>query len=424
MPRKTAVAAPEPEEPRRRGRRNVNGEGNIRLRKDGRYEGRAFVRATDGTYKRVSRYGDTWEAVHEQLTALKARSHQGESVPTGRMTVGDYLDYWLREVVKDRVRPTTYVSYEQLVRSYVVPGIGKKSLIRLSAPELRTFLNQVKRSCQCCALGKDARRPESKRRCCALKPRQCCESYLSDGTIRYIHRVLRVALQDAILDGLLTQNVAKNLRLTFRYRPRFKPLTADEARAVLRAAQPDRLYALYAVALAVGLRRGEALGLRWADVDLAGSMLYVREAVHRVNGSLTIGPVKTADSERVVALPAPLVQALRQHKEAQAAERERAGKSWKDHDLVFPTTIGTPMDPRNLNRHFADLCDRARVRRVRFHDLRHSCATLLYEQGVKIENIQDVLGHSSPTITKTLYVDPTDKVRRDAVDKLGFLFDV
>ncbi|WP_345637162.1 tyrosine-type recombinase/integrase [Rugosimonospora acidiphila] len=125
----------------------------------------------------------------------------------------------------------------------------------------------------------------------------------------------------------------------------------------------------------------------------------------------------------VVALPAPLVQALRQHKEAQATERERAGKSWKDHDLVFPTAIGTPMDPRNLNRHFADLCDRAGVRRVRFHDLRHSCATLLDEQGVKIENIQDVLGHSSPTITKTLYVDPTDKVRRGAVDKLAFLFD-
>ncbi|GAA5197987.1 hypothetical protein GCM10023322_70420 [Rugosimonospora acidiphila] len=129
----------------------------------------------------------------------------------------------------------------------IVPGIGKQSLIRLSAPELRTFLNKVKRSCQCCALRKDERRPESKRRCCARKPRECCESYLSDGTIRYIHRVLRVALQDAILDGLLTHNVAKNLRLTFRYRPRFKPLTADEARAVLKAAKPDGLYALYAV---------------------------------------------------------------------------------------------------------------------------------------------------------------------------------
>jgi integrase len=418
-----AALSEQPDTPRRRGRRNVNGEGNIRLRKDGRYEGRTFVRSTDGTYKRVSKYGDTWEAVHEQLTALKAKSHHGETVPTGRMTVGDYLNYWMTEVVRDRVRPTTYSSYEQLVRSYILPGIGKKSLIRLSAPDLRTFLNQVKRTCQCCALGKDARRPESKRRCCARKPRECCEAYLGDGTVRYIHRVLRVALQDAILDGLLTQNVAKNLRLNFKYRPRFTPLTADEARAVLKAARGDRLYALYAVALAVGLRRGEALGLRRSDVNLDRAILHVRQAVHRVDGALTIGPVKTADSERSLALPAPLVQALRDHLDAQAAERERVGKAWKDHDLLFPTTIGTPMDPRNLNRHFAALCDAAGVRRVRFHDLRHSCATLLYEQGVKIENIQDVLGHSSPTITKTLYVDPTDKVLRDAVDKLGFLFD-
>jgi integrase len=124
-----------------------------------------------------------------------------------------------------------------------------------------------------------------------------------------------------------------------------------------------------------------------------------------------------------VALPKSLVSALIAHREAQAAQRATAGARWTDHDLVFPTTIGTPMDPRNLNRHFAALCDRAGVRRIRFHDLRHSCATLLYEQGVRIENIQDVLGHSFPTITKTMYVDPTDEVRREAVEKLGFLFD-
>jgi integrase len=115
--------------------------------------------------------------------------------------------------------------------------------------------------------------------------------------------------------------------------------------------------------------------------------------------------------------------ALDNHKVVQKAEQEAAGKRWKDHDLVFPSVIGTPMDPRNLNRHFAELCDLAGIRHVRFHDLRHSCATLLYEQGVPIENIQDVLGHSSPTITKVIYVDPTDKIRRDAVERLGFLFD-
>jgi integrase len=194
-------------------------------------------------------------------------------------------------------------------------------------------------------------------------------------------------------------------------------------RALLKAARDDRLYALYAVALALGLRRGEALGLRWSDVDFEDEVIYVRQTVHRANGKLTIGPVKTDDSERAVALPTPLAEALCEHRAAQRREREAASKRWKDHDLIFPSTIGTPMEPRNLNRHFADLCDRAGVRQVRFHDLRHSCATLLYDQGVPIENIQDVLGHSSPTITKTIYVDPTKKIQRAAVDRLGFLFD-
>jgi integrase len=404
MAPRTALAADEPEPRRRRGRRNVNGEGNIRQRKDGRYEGRAFVSAADGTRKRVSKYGDSWEEVHEELTKLKAQSQRGEAIPVGRMTLGQYLAYWLTEVVHDRVRPTTYASYEQLIRTYVVPGIGRKSLIRLQAPDLRTFLNNVKKTCQCCALGKDARRSEADRRCCAKKPRECCKGCLGDGTIRYIHRVLRVALQDAVLDGILTQNVAKNLRLSFRYRPKFKALTEDEAKALLKAARGDRLYALYAVALALGLRRGEALGLRWSDIDFNQEVIYVRQAVHRVKGKLELGPVKTDDSERTIALPKPLAAALREWQAAQECERAAAGKRWSSHDLIFPTTIGTPMDPRNLNRHFAALCARAGVRPVRFHDLRHSCATLLYEQGVPIENIQDVLGHSSPAITKTIYV--------------------
>ena len=134
----------------------------------------------------------------------------------------------------------------------------------------------------------------------------------------------------------------------------------------------DRLYALYAVALAIGLRRGEALGVRWSDIAFGEAVLTVRQAVHRVDGQLTVGPVKTVDSERAVALPKSLVSALMAPRDAQAAQRATAGARWTDHDLVFPTTIGTPMDPRNLNRHFAALCDRAGVRRVRFHDLRHS----------------------------------------------------
>jgi integrase len=133
--------------------------------------------------------------------------------------------------------------------------------------------------------------------------------------------------------------------------------------------------------------------------------------------------VKTGGSERTVALPASLVEVLRAHRALQRTEREVAGDRWQDHGLRFTTKIGTPVEPRNINRHFEQLCERPAVRRIRVHDLRHSCATLLYDQDVPLERIQDVLGHSSPTVTKSIYVEPTRRVQQDAVDRLGFLFD-
>ncbi len=158
-------------------------------------------------------------------------------------------------------------------------------------------------------------------------------------------------------------------------------------------------------------------------MDLVDGLVRVRGTLQRINGQLTLGPVKTDDSDQSIPIPPGLVAVLREHRAAQLAERERAGERWREHGMVFTAHIGTPIEPRNLNRHLDKVCERAGVRRIRFHDLRHSCATLLYDQGVSIENIRDVLGPSSPTITKTIYVEATRKVQRDAVDRLGFLFD-
>ena len=304
-----------------------------------------------------------------------------------------------------------------------LPGhqeIGSAATLRRSA-----ILNRLKGVCQCCALGKDAKRVKRGMAawCCAKKPRECCEGFLSDGSVRYAHRLLRAALQDAVVEELLATNPAKGLRISHRYRPKFTPWTADEARCFLKVARDDRWYALYAVALSLGLRRGEALALHWADVDLVDDVIRIRHTLQRTAGQLRLGPVKTDGSERSVAVPPSLADVLRRHRTQQAAERRTAGDHWRDHGLVFTTKIGTPIEPRNLNRHFDRLCEKAGVRRIRVHDLRHSCATLLYDQGVAIERIQDVLGHSSPTVTKTIYVDVTRKIQKDAVDRLGFLFD-
>jgi integrase len=447
----TALTAPDPDDEsagrkQRRAKRNVNGEGNIRQRGDGRWEGRAYVITTDGREIRRSVYGASWEDVHEKLTRLQAETMSGKRVATTAQTVGQYLTYWLTEHARHRVRPSTYQSYEVLVRLYLVPLFGHRKLTRLRPGDIRRGFFQLKQTCQCCAQGKDQAREDranalrAKRagnaprknarsiegaRCCAKLPKECCRSVVSDGTVRYLHRLLRAALQDAMAeDELVTENVAKRLRMDHRYRPKFKAWTADEAKQFLRSApRAHRWYALYAVALMLGLRRGEVLGLHWSDVDFDRATVRVRHALQRVNGSLTLGRVKTDGSARLLPLPRPLMQMLRAHADIQAGDRAAAGASWQDSGFVFSTSLGTPIEPRNINRQFESWCELTGVRRIRFHDLRHSCASLLYSLGVPLEQIQDILGHGSPVTTKLIYVDVAENMHRDALDQLGSLFE-
>ncbi len=430
----------------RKAKRNVNGEGNIRQRSDGRWEGRAYVITTDGREVRRSVYGTSWEDVHTKLTRLQAETMSGKRVSTTSRTVGEYLTYWLTEHARHRVRATTYRSYEQLVRLYLIPLFGNKKLAWLRPADIRRGLLKLKQTCQCCTQGKDqaredqanvlrarrAGRPPRKNarpiegaRCCARQPKECCRSVVSDGTVRYLHRLLRAALQDAVTeDELLTENVAKRLRMNHKYRPKFTPWSADEAKLFLRRAPHDhRWYALYAMALMLGMRRGELLGLRWSDVDFERATVRVRHALHRLDGSLQLGLVKTDGSARMLPLPRPLAAMLRAHKAVQDRDRKVAGRVWQPSGHVFTTSLGTPIEPRNINRHFASWCELAGVRRIRFHDLRHSCASLLYALRVPLDQIQDILGHGSPVTTKLIYVDVAEDLHRDALDQLGALFD-
>jgi len=366
-------------------------------------------------------------------------------VATTSQTVGEYLDYWLTDVARHRVRASTYQSYEWLSRKYLMPLFGRKRLVRLNGADIRKGFQILKGTCQCCAQGKDQARenkaqaerdkradraprknarPIEGARCCALTPPTCCHAVVSDGTVRGLHRVLRAALQDAVTEeAILAENPAKNLRLNHRYRPRFTTWSAEDAQRFLKVVRDDRLYALYGVALSLGLRRGEALGLPWADVDMEDGYLRVHQSLQRVAGALQIGPVKTDGSVRTVPVPLALLGVLARHRVLQASEREQAGDRWQESGLVFTTRIGTPLEPRNINRHFDHVMAAAAVPRIRFHDLRHSCASMLYSQGVSLENIQDVLGHSSPQVTKMIYIDVADKIPRAAVERLGYLFD-
>lgn len=402
-------------------KRNPNGSGNISTRKDGRYELKMFVDAPDGTRKRVSVYGATWEEADAERTRLKELQRRAIPVDVTTMVVRQYLQHWLANVAQPSIRPTTYVTWESLVRLYMIPGLGRHKLRSLQAKHIRDWLNKLARQCQCCAQNKDARRGErGKARCCAQVPAQCCRQYPSTGTLRTILRVLRAAIQDAVEDDVLARNVAQQVRMPSGRIRKEKPWTEGEALQFLETAKTHRLYALWSVALAIGLRRGEALGLRWSDVDLAEGSVDINRALYRVGGKLELFDVKTEGSEATVPLPPKLLQLLRQHRrdqlqDVELSEANRLG-------LVFTTVKGTPLEPRNVNRAFSELVKKADVRPIRLHDLRHSCATLLFAQGVEAATVQRILRHSSIATTTGIYMDVVERVQRDAVLGMDGLF--
>jgi integrase len=272
-------------------KRNANGEGGVYRRADGRWEGKFFVDTPDGRRKRISVYAYSERAALNELNKLRDQQRRGIPVATTTLTVAEYMSYWLEHIAEPSIRRTTYATYEGDVRLHIVPGIGKRKLKTLQASHIRAWLNELRSTCQCCAHGRDAGRRQP--RCCALPNPECCHAVLSASSIRHILRVLRAALQDAVDEELLSRNVARLVQLRVTDDHRVRSFTRAEALRFLEAAERHRLYALWAVALAMGLRRGEALGLAWADVDLEEGRLTVRRALHRVDGQLRLDPVKT-----------------------------------------------------------------------------------------------------------------------------------
>lgn len=396
-------------------RKNPNGEGSIYQRaSDDRWVGQAYVLTTDGTRKRKFVYGATWEEAHGKLVELKARSQRGIPIPDRTWKLSDYLPYWLAAYVTD-LKPTTARGYESAVRLHLVPALGAKRLDGLQVQHVRAFMDDFRQKCLCCTAGLDKSR-RSDRRCCSVG--RCCQRTPSTRQIQFVHAVLRNALQQAMREELVSRNVAKLVRVPS---PRYKVgkgLTVDQVRKLLAAAEGHRLHALYVVAATMGLRRGELLGLRWTDLDLDEGTVAIAQTVQRAGGKLHLQDTKTEESESVLPLPEWTWVALLDHQASQKRERERLAGVWQDHGLVFPSEVGTPMEPRNLNRHFARVRETAGCTDVRLHDLRHTVVSLLMELGVPPHVVQAIARHADVKITLKIYSHANLDVMRKALGQL------
>ncbi|MFF9410134.1 tyrosine-type recombinase/integrase [Streptomyces anandii] len=398
----------------------ANGDGTVYQRKDSRWEAAGYVLAPGNTRRRVRVYGTTRKEALAKLTEKIATSNRGLSVPSAQGSVTAYLTYWLENVAIHHLRENTHTRYTAVVHRYLIPGLGKKKLTKLTAKDVRTWLNQLRTTCQCCTRRLDAQRDQP--RCCTVG--QCCRKLLSPLTLTYIHSVLKSALEHAVREEEIPRNVARNVRTGTPRPRRFEPLTADEARRFLTTTEGHRLHALFELALHTGLRKGELLGLHWEDLDLHAGTAAIRRTLQRTTaGGLTTLPTKTRASERRIALPTRCVHSLKHHHEQQQREREAAGTGWQQNGHVFTTAQGGPLDPTNLTRTFTTLLRKAGLRRIRFHDLRHSTATLLLEQGVELVVIKELLGHAHIGVTATVYAHVRLRLQRDAIDLLGRALD-
>ncbi|MER6121789.1 site-specific integrase [Streptomyces sp. NPDC001795] len=404
-------------------RNRANGDGTVYQRKDRRWEAAGYVLAPGNTRKRVRVYGSSRTEALAKLTEKIAASNRGVPIITAQGSLAAYLTYWLENVAVHHLRETTHTRYTAVVHQYLIPGLGRKKLAKLAAKDVRTWLNELRTVCQCCARGIDAGRDPNAQasrrpRCCALG--LCCGKRLSALTLAYIHSVLKSALEHAVREEEISRNVARNVRTGTPRPRRFNPLTADEARQFLAAAHGHRLAALFELALRTGLRKGELLGLRWEDLDLDSGTASIRRTLQRTTSrGLATLPTKTISSERRIALPASCVASLRAHRERQARERDRAGSVRQGSGHVFTRPDGHPIEPATLTRHFNALLREARLRPIRFHDLRHSTATLLLEQGVELVVIKELLGHAHIGVTATVYAHVRLRLQRDAIDLLS-----
>ena len=372
-------------------RRRANGEGTIYKRADGRWEGR--ITLDHGGRKAL--YGKTHTEVARKLAvAIRARQDGLPPVPE-RQTVQQYLGSWLDGVARLRVRPTTFDGYERLVRLHVNPEIGSVRLARLTPQALARLYERL------------------------------LQKGLSARTVSLTHSVLHSALSQALRWNLVARNPADAVDPPRTQRREFRTLALEEAERLLEGARSDRLYALYVLALTCGLRQAELLGLRWIDVDPDRAILAVRQQALRVRGGWTFGEPKTGKGRRTVTLPALTVEALRLHRLRQSQEKLRLGPAWDDLGLVFANLIGRPIEKQNLlRRSFWPLLERTGLPHIRFHDLRHTAATLLLEQGVHPKVVQERLGHSTISVTMDTYSHVMPTLQREAADELDRIFAV
>jgi integrase len=368
-----------------------NGEGSIYQRStDKRWIGAVTLGyGANGKQRRKVVSAKTRAEVVQKLKTLQRQIDDGLPAPDTALTVSQLLTRWYEDVLRHQVSMSAAGNYKSVADHHIVPSLGRKKIVNLTASDVDRLLSEK------------------------------LDSGLSPSTVRRIRAVLSQALSQGIRWGIVVRNVAALSHSPKIPRREGRTLTPEQARALLDSLRGHRNEALYALMLSTGLRRGEALGLQWKDFNPKTGILIVRRSLKREGGELITSDTKTSKSRRAVNVPPPVITALKAHKARQAGERLAIGKAWLNTGFIFTTSIGTPIDPRNLNREFRSVCNDAGLGNWHPHELRHSAASLMLAQGVKLQVVSDVLGHASIRMTADVYGHILAPDREAAADAMG-----
>ncbi|GAA2510109.1 site-specific integrase [Pilimelia columellifera] len=370
------------------GKRRGRGEGSIYQLTDGRWRGVVDLGWSNGKRRRKYVTRKTRAEVAKSVRKMQALAEAGR-LNTGRVpTLGQWMETYLAEVAAAKVRPSTLHRYREEVEHHIGPLLGRHRLDKLTPVHITAFYRDRL-------------------------------DVLSAGSVRRLHAVLRRALNIAVRWSVIHTNPVTLVDAPSLPHTEVDPFTLDEARAFLKAISGLRLEARWLLAVSLGLRQGETLGLHWDDVDFESATVRIRAQLQRDpdSGELVRVDTKTARSRRTLPLPPSVLMALRVHQERQHDERTNAD-TWADPRLVFCTGLGTPVHPRNDYRSFREILHRTGLRRVRIHDLRHTAATVLLAQGVPARVVMEILGHSQISVTLNTYAHVAPEVARDAAGRV------
>ena len=370
-------------------KKRKKGEGTVRLRKDGRWEGRMVVGYDkEGNPRTKNVLAKTKAECVAKLEQLKGEA-KGPVKVKADMAFGDWLEFWYENYSKPGLRPTTCQGYEHWLYIHLIPGVGDIPLNKLTQADLQQFFNHMKHH---------GRRGNV----------EAFGTEMADHSVRSCHAVCRMALDRAVRDNLIRKNPAEGCKLPPLKTREMQVLTHEEMQRFLIQAKEEGYYELFLLELTTGLRRGELLALQWDDLDMETGVLKIDRQIYPVKGKLVINEPKTKAAVRTIILPPPMLEVLKEYK-------QEVFSRW-----IFPSRIkhDQPIDPTYIRKKMGDILERAGCKKVRFHDLRHTFATMALEHGMDVKTLSAIIGHVSSSTTLNIYAHVTDEMRQSAAAKI------